>query len=213
MRFDTAETSETPSWALSRAVVVLLGLAAGVVAAAAIKQSSSVVGPTLLALMLTVAVHPLRRWLRGKGWPPCLCVVAALTVVYGILLGLMTALVISIARFATFLPAYKDKFDDLVTQGRQLLEDRGVGTDELRGAFNVDATADLTVTWTMLALVFWGWVLGPLGALLAIPLTLLSKALLIDIDPATRWVDAMINSKVVDPSQEGQEDRQPEGVG
>ncbi|MCW2691243.1 MAG: hypothetical protein JWR37_6133, partial [Mycobacterium sp.] len=77
----------------------------------------------------------------------------------------------------------------------------------------VGDTADLTVTWTMLALVFWGWVLGPLGALLAIPLTLLSKALLIDIDPATRWVDAMINSKVVDPSQEGQEDRQPEGVG
>ena len=42
---------------------------------------------------------------------------------------------------------------------------------------------------------FWGWVLGPLGAFLAIPLTLLAKAALVDIDPSTRWVDSLITSK------------------
>ena len=36
---------------------------------------------------------------------------------------------------------------------------------------------------TLVALVFWGWVLGPLGAILAIPLTLLVKAVLVDTDP------------------------------
>ena len=41
----------------------------------------------------------------------------------------------------------------------------------------------LSTTVTFLSLVFWAWVLGPLGALLAIPLTLLAKALLIDVDP------------------------------
>ncbi|MFC9787685.1 AI-2E family transporter [Rhodococcus sp. NPDC127528] len=50
----------------------------------------------------------------------------------------------------------------------------------------------LSVTLTFLALVFWGWVLGPLGALLAIPMTLLVKALLLDIDPTTRWANALI---------------------
>ncbi|MBF6455075.1 AI-2E family transporter [Nocardia cyriacigeorgica] len=50
----------------------------------------------------------------------------------------------------------------------------------------------LSVTVTFLSLVFWSWVLGALGALLAIPLTLLVKALLLDIDPSTRWVDALI---------------------
>ncbi len=64
----------------------------------------------------------------------------------------------------------------------------------------VGDTADISVTLTVLALVFWGWVLGPLGAFLAIPLTLLVKAVLIDIDPATRWVDSLITSKVVDPA-------------
>ena len=34
-----------------------------------------------------------------------------------------------------------------------------------------------------LSLVFWAWVLGPLGALLAVPLTLLAKALLVEADP------------------------------
>jgi hypothetical protein len=38
-----------------------------------------------------------------------------------------------------------------------------------------------------LALVFWAWLLGPLGALLAIPLSVQVKALLVDVDPAGRW--------------------------
>ena len=63
-------------------------------------------------------------------------------------------------------------------------------------------TADISVTLTVLALVFWGWVLGALGAFLAIPLTLLARALLVDIDPATRWVDSLLTSKVVDPGDE-----------
>jgi AI-2 transport protein TqsA len=50
----------------------------------------------------------------------------------------------------------------------------------------------LSVTTTFLALVFWGWVIGPLGALLAIPLTLLAKALLVDADPQIRWLNAVL---------------------
>lgn len=52
----------------------------------------------------------------------------------------------------------------------------------------VGDSVGLSTTITFLALIFWAWVLGPLGALLAIPLTLLSKALLVDIDPTTAWV-------------------------
>jgi predicted PurR-regulated permease PerM len=52
----------------------------------------------------------------------------------------------------------------------------------------------LSVTVTFLATAFWAWALGPLGALLAIPLTLLTKAVLIDVDPGTRWLDTLIGS-------------------
>ncbi len=47
---------------------------------------------------------------------------------------------------------------------------------------------------TLVALVFWGWVLGPLGAILAIPLTLLVKAVLVDTDPSAAWATALFGS-------------------
>jgi AI-2 transport protein TqsA len=58
----------------------------------------------------------------------------------------------------------------------------------------VGDTVNLSVTTTFLALTIWAWVLGPLGALLAVPLTLLAKALLVDIDPATRWITALVDA-------------------
>ena len=46
---------------------------------------------------------------------------------------------------------------------------------------------------TFVSLIFWGWVMGPLGALLAVPMTLLAKALLVDIDPSSRWALPLIS--------------------
>jgi AI-2 transport protein TqsA len=45
---------------------------------------------------------------------------------------------------------------------------------------------------TFLSLVVWAWILGPLGAVLAVPLTLLVKALMVDVDPGARWVAGLI---------------------
>ncbi|MQA95066.1 MAG: AI-2E family transporter [Streptosporangiales bacterium] len=50
----------------------------------------------------------------------------------------------------------------------------------------------LSATLTMISLLLWGWVLGPLGAVLAIPLSSLVKALLVDSDPANRWIAAIM---------------------
>ncbi|GAA5158806.1 AI-2E family transporter [Ornithinimicrobium tianjinense] len=47
-------------------------------------------------------------------------------------------------------------------------------------------------TVTFLSLVVWAWVLGPVGALLALPATLLVKALLVDADPQARWANAFL---------------------
>lgn len=59
----------------------------------------------------------------------------------------------------------------------------------------------LNVTVTFLSLVFWTWVLGALGAILAVPMTLLVKAMLLDIDPATRWVNVLISASVSDDEE------------
>jgi predicted PurR-regulated permease PerM len=65
----------------------------------------------------------------------------------------------------------------------------------------------LSVTLTFLSLVFWSWVMGALGAILAIPLTLLTKALLIDIDPNVRWVNQLITSGAGPPEEDSAAER------
>ncbi|GAB3308250.1 AI-2E family transporter [Geodermatophilus aquaeductus] len=58
----------------------------------------------------------------------------------------------------------------------------------------VGDSVGLAMTTTFVALVFWTWLIGPIGALLAIPLTLLAKALLVDVDPTARWAIALAGS-------------------
>ncbi|MGZ5380163.1 MAG: AI-2E family transporter [Mycobacterium sp.] len=362
-----AGATEAPTWGLPRGVVVLIGLAATVVAVAGMKEFASILGPVVLALVLTIAIYPLQTWLRRRGFPAWLAMVIALAVIYSILLGLLAAMVVSVAQLATILPAYQEKFNSLVEQGRELLEARGVGSDEVRKALDIDAnrvfsvvsktldstvsvttavvliitlllfmaveamgygqrfaalkrirpdiaytlstfssgtrsyllvstvfglivaifdaaalwamgiplpilwgllsfitnyipnigfvlgmippallglleggpslmlwvivaysvinyviqsiiqprfvgnTVDISVTVTVLALAFWGWVLGPLGAFLAVPLTLLVRAVFIDIDPATRWMDCLVSSRP--PSQDASQDSAVSGDG
>ncbi len=52
----------------------------------------------------------------------------------------------------------------------------------------------LNVTTTFLSLVFWSIIVGPLGALLAIPLTLFARTILIDSSPRTQWLGTFIAS-------------------
>ncbi|MFI6428832.1 AI-2E family transporter [Rhodococcus oryzae] len=344
-----APLSPVPPSTLPRGLIVLLGLAGAVVAIAGTKAFAGIIGPVFLALMLVVGVQPLGDWLQRKGAPKWVAVISTLTAVYLILLGLVAALVVSIAQLATLLPQYTDKADELIANVQDQFAQMNIGSEQvekalssidlgkiiglvddvllgLLGVFSnlffilallifmamdassfgermravaysradiayafssfasgtrsylivstvfglivavIDAGAlwamgiplpilwgllsfitnyipnigfvigvippalialleggptlmlwvivvysvinviiqsviqpkfvgeavGLSVTLTFLALVFWGWVIGPLGALLAIPMTLLAKALLLDIDPSTRWANALI---------------------
>lgn len=52
----------------------------------------------------------------------------------------------------------------------------------------------ISVSLTLVALVFWGWLLGTVGAVLAVPLTLFAKALLVDANPHVSWANAILGS-------------------
>jgi predicted PurR-regulated permease PerM len=66
----------------------------------------------------------------------------------------------------------------------------------------VGATVGLSAEMTFLSLVVWTFLLGPLGALLAVPMTLLVRALLIDPDARAAWVSPLI-STTPDPPEDG----------
>ncbi|WP_136312905.1 AI-2E family transporter [Actinomyces procaprae] len=59
--------------------------------------------------------------------------------------------------------------------------------------FTGDAVG-LNTTTTFLSLLFWSQIIGALGTILAVPLTLFVKALLVDSDPRSRWVSIFLSA-------------------
>ena len=56
----------------------------------------------------------------------------------------------------------------------------------------VGVTVGIRPTVSFISLLLWGVILGPLGTLIALPMTLLLKALFVDTDPKASWVHALI---------------------
>ena len=58
----------------------------------------------------------------------------------------------------------------------------------------------LSTTLTFLSLIFWTWILGPLGALLAVPMSLLLRAVLVDADPEHGWRQPLVSGEPGPPT-------------
>ncbi|MFI6830045.1 MULTISPECIES: AI-2E family transporter [unclassified Kribbella] len=142
--------------ALPRGVIILLGTGATVLTAAGLRGFAGIVGPVFLALVLTIAVSPLRRLLVRKGVKGWLAALIALVVVNVFLLGVAAALALSVAKLASLLPTYEDKFTALVADARSWLADHGVGQEQLEAALK---KLDLGALFDILQ----GWLSGLLG--------------------------------------------------
>ena len=352
-------TQESPAapGGLPRGLLIVGGLACATIAIAGLRASAGILGPTFLALVLVITVHPVRRRLEAFGLPGWLSGLATILTVY-LVLGLMSlALVLSVGRLAGLVPTYAPQINDVTDALGERLGDLGVGSSQVQavidsfdvgqlisvattilsgtlsvlsnlaliatlvlflafdaGSFTrqlhavraerpavvdallsfargtrtyfavsagfglivavIDAAAlammgipgalvwgvlafvtnfipnigfvigvvppaviglleggvgtmvavvvlysvinvvvqtiiqpkfvgdaiGLSATLTFVSLLVWAWVLGPLGAILAIPLTLLAKALLVDVDPGARWLGQLMSSKDPTPA-------------
>nr|WP_246254268.1 AI-2E family transporter [Isoptericola chiayiensis] len=63
----------------------------------------------------------------------------------------------------------------------------------------VSDAVSLSLTLSFMSVVFWTFVIGPLGAILSIPLTLLVRALLLEGDPRNAWLRWLSGDVVTDP--------------
>jgi AI-2 transport protein TqsA len=120
-------------WPLPRGLMILIGAASAVFVVAGLRSAAGLIGPIFLALVLTIAVHPVRGYVMRRNWPGWAGTLIGLVAVYLLVLGLAAALVLAIARFATLLPEYQDDFNDLVQSGAAQLRDLGVGPAEIDG--------------------------------------------------------------------------------
>jgi len=66
----------------------------------------------------------------------------------------------------------------------------------------VGNSVGLSAEMTFMSLVVWTFLLGALGALLAVPMTLLMRALFLDSDPRAAWFAPLIDAQVEDPEPE-----------
>lgn len=98
---------------LPRAVLLLLGAAGAVVAGAGIRAASGVVGPILVAVVLTVALAPVGYWARRKGWPGWAATLLAMVAAYAVVLFLVVTVAFSLVRLAELLPSYLPRSEEL----------------------------------------------------------------------------------------------------
>jgi predicted PurR-regulated permease PerM len=67
----------------------------------------------------------------------------------------------------------------------------------------VSDAVDLTLTLSFFSVVFWTFVIGPLGAILSIPLTLFVRALVLEGDPDSTWLRWLSGDRTAAPSTPG----------
>ena len=77
----------------------------------------------------------------------------------------------------------------------------------------VSVAVDLSLTLSFFSVVFWTLVIGPLGAILSIPLTLLTRALLLEPDPDRRWLRWLSGDDDALPAQPSGASEQPVSSG
>ena len=113
---------------MPRSIIVLLGILGVVAAGIGTKAAAGIIAPTMLALVLTIAVLPVGRWARKHGWPSWLATLTALAAAYLILLVMVIGIVVCLIKFADLLPSYAAEAKDLTKSAEDGLAQLGLST-------------------------------------------------------------------------------------
>ncbi|MEV7011271.1 AI-2E family transporter [Streptosporangium sp. NPDC051022] len=120
----------------SRGLRLLVGAAAAVVALAGVRAVADIAGPAFLALTLTIAVSPLRVWLRRRGARTWVLVVVPLLTILLLLVALLGSLVVSVARLVELLPSYADRYQRLIDSVARQIAHLGITQEQVRTALS-----------------------------------------------------------------------------
>lgn len=117
---------------LPRWLIVLLGAAAVTIAVAGMHEIAGILAPALLALVLTVAFHPVRGWFASKHLPSWLITLLMAAIVYAVVLAFAVSMALAVARFATLVPQYHDEADAATKNAQSWLASMGIGADQTK---------------------------------------------------------------------------------
>jgi predicted PurR-regulated permease PerM len=156
-----------------RAVIVLLGIAGAVIALFGMREVASILGPVFLALVLVIAVAPVRGRLERAGAPVWIQVAVPFTIVVLVLLGMVAVLTFSATQLAALLPAYTTQFQQLLTDAQNFVTARGVSNEQIDRAIQaVDVGRVVGIAQTLVSSL-----VGVLSSLFLIVVLLLAMCL------------------------------------
>jgi predicted PurR-regulated permease PerM len=121
----TTSDAKAP-WPLPRGLIILIGGGMAVLIVAGLQAATSIVGPAFFAVVITVAVHPLRGVVARRGWPGWAGFLVGVLAAYAVVIGLGAAVVYCIAKFATLIPQYAGDFSDMVASATTKLKSLGL---------------------------------------------------------------------------------------
>jgi AI-2 transport protein TqsA len=150
-------------------LTVLLGVAAAAGALWGLHSGARILGPVVLAFVLTVVAHPMIGALQRHGAPRWLAVAAAVLTVDGGLILFTLAVIVSVGRLATVLPEYSAQWQKLLDGLRSSLAAVGVGPAQVQQALHSLQPQSVLAALSGLL----SGVLGTLGALVLVLATAL----------------------------------------
>ncbi|WP_308164552.1 AI-2E family transporter [Nonomuraea sediminis] len=120
----------------SRGLRLLVGLASAAVVLLGLKQVNEIAAPAFLALVLTIAVGPLRTRLERRRAPGWVLFAVPLAVVLIVLLIFALALVIGVAQLVKLIPQYAPQYQELLSSIGQQLAKLGVTSAQAQQALS-----------------------------------------------------------------------------
>src|SRR6478736_647014 len=110
-----------------RATVILLGIAGGVAAAFGLAAISSIAGPVLFAMVLTITVQPVRVALEKRGVPRGIAPGPVIVSVFALLAGFFAGLFLALGQSPSLLPQCKPQLQAFAADVAEILARVGFG--------------------------------------------------------------------------------------
>ena len=133
---EPAPSESAPRPALPRTVTILLALAGATIAVFGLAAMRGIVTPVFLAFVLTLCVHPIRRWMQGRGISRGIATGTTIAAVFGLLTAFAAVFVLSLAQFSALLPQYAPQVAQLGASISATLESVGFSPEQVQEVLN-----------------------------------------------------------------------------
>ena len=128
-----------PPVSARRATSILIALGGGTVAVFGLAAIAGIAAPILLALVLTICAHPVRRSLERRGVPRGMATGAVVATVFVVLAVFVSALGLALGQFAALLPQFANQISDIGGTVSDWLATLGFGSEQVQA---VEASFD-----------------------------------------------------------------------